>query len=53
MSALNYIYIKINFEFLAETTYNNNPINREWLNFWKNIIQGYSLKYVPSHDLRK
>ncbi|MCH4328293.1 hypothetical protein [Staphylococcus haemolyticus] len=55
MSALNYIYIKKSIlNFLAETTYNNNPINREWLNFLeKNIIQGYSLKYVPSHDLRK
>ena len=55
MSSLNYIYIKKSIlNLLAETTYNNNPINREWLNFLeKNIIQGYSLKYVPSHDLRK
>ncbi|MEB6096056.1 hypothetical protein [Mammaliicoccus sciuri] len=54
MSALNHIYIKKTIlNLLAETTYIDTPIHKEWLNkLEKTIIQGYSLKYLPSHNLR-
>lgn len=54
MSALNHIYIKKTIlNLLAETTYTDTPLHREWLNkLEKTIIQGYSLKYLPSHNLR-
>uniref|UniRef100_UPI0017855F3E hypothetical protein n=1 Tax=Mammaliicoccus sciuri TaxID=1296 RepID=UPI0017855F3E len=54
MSALNHIYIKKTIlNLLAETTYVDTPIHKEWLNkLEKTIIQGYSLKYLPSHNLR-
>lgn len=54
MSALNHIYIKKTIlNLLAETTYIDTPLHKEWLNkLEKTIIQGYSLKYLPSHNLR-
>ncbi|CDR52651.1 hypothetical protein [Staphylococcus schweitzeri] len=54
MSALNHIYIKKTIlNLLAETTYTDTPLHKEWLNkLEKTIIQGYSLKYLPSHTLR-
>ena len=54
MSALNHIYIKRTIlKLLAEATYIDTPLHKEWLNkLEKTMIQGYSLKYLPSHNLR-
>lgn len=54
MSSLNHIYIKKSIlNLLAKTTYVDSPLRKEWHNkLEKTILQGYSLKYLPSHTLR-